>query len=354
MERRTFLAALAAARPAHWTIGRMRRQPAFAPSPDAPVVNLADYGADATGASVVNGPFQAALKALGSAGGTLVVPPGRYLVDAEASLDLPSGLVLACAPGALLVAAPSASANTAILRVRNRTGVRIVGGHLVGEREGHKGTTGEWGMGVDIRGSDQVEVVGTTVERCWGDGFYVGVAPGGPGPAGECRGIVLRGCRALGNRRQGLSVCGAIGVVVEDGEFRDTGGTRPSAGIDLEPNPGSVVRDVTIMGCTLAGNAGPGLQSAKDVAGALVVANSLADNRQAAILWARAREGRIIANEIATAGAPAIQLLLGASGNRVTGNRITARGIAAAAAIAAAADAGPGNVLAPNAVTVLP
>ena len=38
------------------------------------------------------------------------------------------------------------------------------------------------------------------------------------------------------NRRQGLSIVEADGVLVTDSIFSNTHGTRPSAGIDLEPD----------------------------------------------------------------------------------------------------------------------
>jgi hypothetical protein len=55
----------------------------------------------------------------------------------------------------------------------------------------------------------------------WGDGFYVSDASN------------VTFCGVTRNRRQGLSVIEADGLVVLNSVFQNTGGTRPGAGIDF-------------------------------------------------------------------------------------------------------------------------
>lgn len=65
------------------------------------------------------------------------------------------------------------------------------------------------------------------------------------------------------NRRQGLSIIDVKGLVVTDSIFKNTHGTRPSAGIDLEPNRAEQrITDVRIENCKFLDNAGYGIQLA--------------------------------------------------------------------------------------------
>jgi parallel beta-helix repeat protein len=105
-------------------------------------------------------------------------------------------------------------------------------------------------MGVTVTRSANVAIKDMTVRDCWGDGFYV---------CETNKGITLAGLRADHNRRQGLSVVGADGIVVKGCTFANTEGTAPECGIDVEPNPGETVTHLLITGCTVTGNRGGGI-----------------------------------------------------------------------------------------------
>lgn len=79
----------------------------------------------------------------------------------------------------------------------------------------------------------------------WGDGFYVG---------GMSRNITFCGVVADNNRRQGLSITLADGVVVKNSVFKNTNGADPQFGIDLEPNPNNIVNNINISTSQFSGN----------------------------------------------------------------------------------------------------
>ena len=136
--------------------------------------------------------------------------------------------------GAELKALPSSATQGSVLQGFATTGWRIVGpGRITGERTSHKGTTGEWGMGISAW-SSAGWTIGPDVEvnNCWGDGIYVGGAPGG----GPCRKFMIEGVHVWNCRRNGISI-----VAGHDGEIRSPliekiDGTAPFGGIDLEPD----------------------------------------------------------------------------------------------------------------------
>lgn len=130
----------------------------------------------------------------------------------------------------------------------------MVGGTLEGERNEHNGKSGEWGMGIRIdRGAEHITISGVTAKNMWGDGFYVQSATD----------VKLCSVAADYNRRQGLSVIEVDGLVVTNSVFKNSRGTRPSAGIDLEPD--KAVQEITkvrIQSSKFLENAGVGIQIA--------------------------------------------------------------------------------------------
>ncbi len=188
-------------------------------------------------------------------GDTVLIPPGTYKVKAYRSgkaygIRLKSDMTLRMASGAVLKATPTDSENYSIVMIAEASNVNVIGGVLEGERGSHRGTGGEWGMGLNIKQSNHVVVEGVTARECWGDGFYV---------CGGSKDVTLCRITADSNRRQGISIVSADGVVVRNSTFKNTAGTLPECGLDLEPNQGEVVKNVTITGNTFTGNSGGGI-----------------------------------------------------------------------------------------------
>ncbi|MBI1751682.1 MAG: right-handed parallel beta-helix repeat-containing protein [Acidobacteria bacterium] len=244
-----------------------------APASDGTVnVRNAPYGAKGDGSADDTAAIQAAVNAMAGSGGTVLIPDGTYMVNAlaqgGAGILVGSNLTLRLGSGAVLKAIPNAASNYAILSVKNVSRVTIAGGTLLGDRGAHQGTGGEWGMGISISGSDQVVVDGVTVQDCWGDGFYVGF---------QSTRVTLCNVTSDHNRRQGLSITSVDGLVVKQSTFKNTTGTPPETGINVEPNSGETANNVTITGCTLTNNAGGGFQCGTPFAGSAFGTNIVFD-----------------------------------------------------------------------------
>lgn len=201
--------------------------------------------------------LQKAIDRLPQGGGEVVVLPGEYMIDPDRGIALRSHVHLRMSPGAVLRAKPTASQSYAIIRIYNATEVSVSGGEVSGERHAHLGTGGEWGMGIDVRDSHAVRLENLHIHGCWGDGIYIGTLT--KDNSGHSSDIVCQRVVADDNRRQGLSVVACIGALIEHCKFTHTGGTLPSAGIDLEPNPGGTVENVRILDCILSDNVGDGI-----------------------------------------------------------------------------------------------
>ena len=221
------------------------------------VVNVKDKGAKGDGRTDDTEAIQAAIDDVGGTGGTVLVPSGTYMVDAvekKRRLALKSDMTLKLDKGAILKAIPNNSRKYAVLSISDVSNVTVMGGTLEGDRTEHQGKAGEAGMGLRIeRGAKDVTVAGVTSRKMWGDGFYVE----------DAKNTKFCAVTADNNRRQGLSIVAADGVLVTDSIFSNTHGTRPSAGIDLEPDePEQKIVNIRIQNSKFLNNAGPGIEIA--------------------------------------------------------------------------------------------
>ncbi|HEU4475191.1 MAG TPA: glycosyl hydrolase family 28-related protein [Methyloceanibacter sp.] len=224
-----------------------------APPPATPlVVDVKDKGAKGDGKADDTAAIQAAIDHVAGSKGTVLVPNGVYMVDAVRgkSLRLRSDMTFKLAGDAVLKAFPNASKNYAVLTIADASNVWVTGGTLEGERDKHKGKSGEWGMGIHIgKQAKHITITNVTSKKMWGDGFF--------GQSAED----VRFCSVVadGNRCQGLSIIDADGLLVSHSVFKNTSGTRPSAGIDLEPDKDSQrIVNVRIANSKFLDDAGAG------------------------------------------------------------------------------------------------
>ncbi|MFK7696027.1 right-handed parallel beta-helix repeat-containing protein [Paenibacillus sp. HJGM_3] len=216
------------------------------------------FGAKGDGAADDTTAIQHALDAVPAAGGSVYIEDGTYRVDAVRELRPASNTTVLMSPGAVLTAIPNDKERFAVINIINKENVTIQGGTIIGERYGHLGTTGEWGMGISIRSSRNVTVRDTIVRDCWGDGIYIGTDDS-QNPRIECEHVKILHVTCENNRRQGMSVTACIGGIAFASRFNKTNGTEPQSGIDLEPNSTVVVTDFAVIGCECNDNAGSGI-----------------------------------------------------------------------------------------------
>ena len=266
--------------------------------------------------------FQAAVAAVVRlGGGTVYVPPGCYLINAvPTGIVLDSNVSLRLDSGAILKTIPNSSPNYSLITVWNKSNVNISGGTLMGDRDHHTGSSGEWGFGIDIRGSSHVVVENVVSRDFWGDGFYVGSSAAN----GASQNITLRSCVGENNRRQGLSMTGVNGALIDGCTFSDTAGTAPEAGIDLEPDTGDTLENVRITGCyfrnntyglLLAGGAGPVEQNQ-------IIGNVMTNNKQTGVTLVSANSNLFSNNIIEENGTVGL-LIYKSSNNMFSANYVS-------------------------------
>ena len=144
-----------------------------------------------------------------------------------------------------------------ILFIKDKKNVTLINPTIDGRRDLNTATTGEWGMGISIVGSENINIYDATIKNCWGDGIYIGRVGSN---TTKSTNIVLENVVCDNNRRQGISVISVNGLYGKNVTLKNTNGTAPEAGIDFEPNFAEEELDnIYFDGLKLYNNNGNGL-----------------------------------------------------------------------------------------------
>lgn len=177
---------------------------------------------------------------------TVYIPPGTYKVSFNLLTDdnmnpaivVPSNRVIRLAPNAVLTCTGVSLERYAFFRLYDVENVTIDGGKIVGERYGHTGNSGEWGMGISLSYARNIIIKNMEIRDCWGDGICFGTIDNDPDKV--CQNLVIENVICDNNRRQGISACGVNGFYLNDCKLINTNGTAPQAGIDFESNAADI------------------------------------------------------------------------------------------------------------------
>ena len=98
----------------------------------------------------------------------------------------------------------------------------------------------EWRHLINVRGAKNFLIEGLTLKNSGGDGIQLthglrGTKPI-PAPIDRYSSGKIRDVKAINNHRQGISVVSGKNVLIENSIFKETGGTEPASGVDLEPD----------------------------------------------------------------------------------------------------------------------
>lgn len=122
----------------------------------------------------------------------------------------------------------------------------------------------EWRHGLSFLSCANVTLERISSNESGGDGLYVsttGRRGSTPGSGAPCANFVIRNCIFDHNNRQGVSVIGVRGFLMEDTVLSNTFGTAPAAGIDFEPNHADEsISGIVVRRCRAVSNEGNGFE----------------------------------------------------------------------------------------------
>lgn len=184
------------------------------------------------------------------------IPPGSYKIDANKSITPKDGSEIRLTPQTKLTVIPTKHGSYRVFQIKNVENVKISGGSLIGDKYTHLANTGEWGMGIEIRDSKNISISDMNIDKMWGDAIYVGT-----NGKNSTYNISLNDVQMNDNRRQGLTIISVNKLRANNIKATNTKGAKPSSGIDIEPNNGSMIlKDIELKNIVTSGNAGSGIQ----------------------------------------------------------------------------------------------
>ncbi|GEJ46165.1 MULTISPECIES: hypothetical protein [unclassified Chryseobacterium] len=144
-----------------------------------------------------------------------------------------------------LILKPTADVRYQIISLHGVENVKIYNPTLIGDRDKHLDSKGEWGFGIDIRGSRNIEIFNANISDCWGDGIVLvktmrniraGIAQE---KLFSTENINIIGGIINNVRRNGITIAGGKDVLIKNLLITNINGTNPMAGIDIEPDDSS-------------------------------------------------------------------------------------------------------------------
>lgn len=132
---------------------------------------------------------------------------------------------------------PNSFQGCKVIEIRGNNVLLKGHGTIIGDKDTHRGSLGEWGMGISVLKSKNARVFGLTVKNCWGDCVYIGE---------KSQMIVIEECTLDNARRQGISITSANNVKIRNNTISHIAGTLPEYGIDIEPDPGEFCVNVIV------------------------------------------------------------------------------------------------------------
>lgn len=153
--------------------------------------------------------------------------------------------------GATIKIKPVSDEYYSIIRAKGNT--KISNLTIIGERDNHIGTSGEWGIGISLSNSNCANIENVTIKNCWGDGIYIGSENSDTGENG-CANVTITNCIIDNNRRNGISIINCDKFVIDGCTISNTHGTNPQTGIDIERNHNNEITEGIIKNCTFIDN----------------------------------------------------------------------------------------------------
>ena len=186
----------------------------------------------------------------------IVFPNFPILVNDD-GINIGSNKTLTFQDGAEIRLKGTSSASYNILNIVNASNITLYNPVIKGDRNSHIGTSGEFGIGIGIRGANDITIYSPKVTECWGDGIYIGQGSN----YSNSKNIVINDAYLRKNRRDGISIISVDGLQLNNLYAGYTDGTSPWCGINFEPNNSACeLKNIRINNPRTEYNAGNGIQ----------------------------------------------------------------------------------------------
>lgn len=191
-----------------------------------------------------------------------VINAGTYVIDDN--LKPTSNSVIDFEEGAIIQRATNNLSNYYMLWVDGIDNVSINNAHLIGDRETHTGTSGEYGHGINIVHSSNITVDGALIEQTWGDGIYIGFHNTTASDDKPVKNIKILNCHTYKTSRCGIQISSGDNIEVRDCIFEYSDRNSSMVGVNVEAEAQSGVStsltNVQLINVKTANNGYAGIQ----------------------------------------------------------------------------------------------
>ena len=175
-------------------------------------------------------------------------------------LNVRSNQVLNFSKNSKLMMKPNSEEMFGILNIKFAENVTVNNPNLVGDKDKHLGTKGEWGMGINIMASKNVTINNPIISKTWGDGIYIGEPTEAEKKTKKLKSYenqnitinkgVIDDCL-----RNGISVISGINVLIDGTTIQNINSKAPKAAIDVEPNnKNNKIKNIKLCNITTKNN----------------------------------------------------------------------------------------------------
>jgi hypothetical protein len=197
-------------------------------------------------------------KAISAQVDTLIIDDtGKDWITGQQLINGKSNYTIILEPKVNIVARKGLGVNEKIFNFINCKNIKLLGyGASIRLLKSEYGD-GQFRHCVQTSGIDGFEMRGLICKESGGDGIHIAPDNSHLIPS---RNVIIKDCIFDNNNRQGISITCAENVLIEHCVMKNTKGTAPSAGIDIEPyRPTHIVKDISIKNCKIIDNYGYGI-----------------------------------------------------------------------------------------------
>ncbi len=161
----------------------------------------------------------------------IIIFPNFPILINDTGLILKSNQKLIFQDNSKIMLKSSSKSSYAIILIQDVSNVELYYPQIIGDRQIHLNSVGEWGMGIRITGSKNIKIFNPIIQKCWGDGIYISGSP-----KSNSSNITITNPVLDYNRRNGITIVSGKDISIRNAVISNTYGKSPMSGIDIEPN----------------------------------------------------------------------------------------------------------------------
>ncbi|MGO1751706.1 MAG: hypothetical protein ACTHYV_04360 [Psychroflexus sp.] len=181
-----------------------------------------------------------------------VLIPNFPILISFKGLSVESNQIITFQPNSVLLMKPNAETRYAFFNIKNVNDVCIDNPVLIGDKYDHLSDKGEWGMGINILSSTNIEIIKPIISNTWGDGIYIGETllserKNNIRKSYTCSNIKIQGGVIDDCLRNGISITSGKNILINGVEIKNINSKSPKAAIDIEPNNrNNIIKNINI------------------------------------------------------------------------------------------------------------